>query len=183
MNAGKLLGVLLCAQLISACARANDIINTPATRGQSTTDSTAVEIIAGLAEFSTFRKTPDFFDSILNNQCKKKNTVKEEDGVSSRYICSPASGLKIVDIDARQPKGEAPYVMSLRMTFSYTDYSKVKKIAQKNLGRPSRDSSSLTTWSYKTDKALNEYGNATVTITRDKELSVSVFQLGLEQGP
>ncbi|MEV4777922.1 hypothetical protein [Burkholderia sp. LMU1-1-1.1] len=177
------IGIFLFVQFISGCARADNTNKAPVAAAQLAPDSAAVEIISNLADFSTFRKTSDFFDSVLRTQCKKKNSIKDEDGISSKYICDPASGLKIVDIDTRQPKGEAPYLMSLRLTFSYSEYPKVKKIIQKKLGRPSRDNSTLTTWSYKTDKELNEYGDPTVAMSRDKELSVSVFQLGLEQGP
>lgn len=73
--------------------------------------------------------------------------------------------------------------MSLRLIFSYSDYANIKKIIQSKLGRPSKDTSSFASWGYKSDKALNEYGAPTVAVLRDKYLGLSVFQLGLEQGP
>ncbi len=179
----KYVGMLVLTQFIAGCTRAGETPIAPVPRPQVTSESGVTEIISTLADFSTFRKTSDSFDSLLSNHCKKKNSIKDEDGVSTKYICEPASGIKVVDIDTRQPKGEAPYLMSLRLTFSYVDYSKVKKIAQGKLGRPSKDSSNFTSWSYKSDKALNEYGDPTVAVSRDKELGISVFQLGIEQGP
>lgn len=182
-NMAKYIGLILSIHLIAGFAQADDTNKSAVAGAQKISDSTGVQIIANLAHFSTFRKTSVFFDSVLRDQCKKKNSIEDEDGVASKYICDPASGLRIVDIDTRQPKGEAPYLMSLRLTFSYSEYHNVKKVMQNKLGRPSRDNSNLTTWSYKSDKGLNEYGDPTVTISRDKELRVSVFQLGLEQGP
>ena len=182
-NTAKFFGTLLCAQFIVQGALAGESPIAPVKGPQSAAESPLTEVISNLADFAAFRKTDDFFDAVLSSHCKKKNSIKDDDGTSTKYICVPTSGIKTIDIDTRQPKGEAPYLMSLRLTFSYQDYGKVKKVVQTKLGRPSKDTSSFVNWSYKSDKALNEYGDPAVAVSRDKELSLSVFQLGLEQGP
>lgn len=142
-------------------------------------------VVGALADYKSFRLTSTQLDAVVAPYCTKVRDKARKSTILKEYTCAPTSGITAVRVDSREGLGDPlpNYMMSVVVDFPADDFSAVKTLIEKKIGRAHKTGVDYAAWPYASDKVLNQNGNPVINLSRSTAEKTSSFQLALEQGP
>lgn len=171
-----LAGAATFACLLGACKAETAARPVPATKPLET-------IIAAIANNKTFRMTGDELEKVLAPYCTKSDTRVEQTDTRVKFVCTKESDITELKFIERSDNKQGRFIFSLVMLLPAESFARLKTQTQQQLGRPARSGTNYLTWSYKADKRLNALGNPNFRLERFEAEKVTMFGMGIEEGP